>query len=235
MNNKFMPQAIYRRNEILVGDYLMSIRQELIDEYMEGYNSLEEAIMGQSLSVLDRRYWGVPLSETEHLIKTKDSTGKFVPNVNAWQAGDLKYKYDPLKIKYDLDPQSFKVKKWKTACKLIEEFGDDCPTVSYNAMFPNTVLGRHAGHDDPQGLFIRVHIPLIIPQGDVFLEINGEEIKWDDCFGFNHQIVHSSHNYTNEYRLIFLIDFRRSRLGIPDAPYDTRLNILANPFKRKCD
>jgi Aspartyl/Asparaginyl beta-hydroxylase len=227
------PQAIYKREEIPIADYLMSFQQDLIDDYMEGFSSLKEAILAQSFPVLDRRERGQPLHETEHLIKTKDENGEFVPNVNAWQSGGIRYRHPDANIKSELDAKLPKAKKWKTACKIVEEFGEDCPIANYSAIAPNSVLGRHTGVENRTGVFVRFHIPLIIPIGDVFLEVNGEETTWDDCFAFNNQLPHSAHNYTDEYRLIFLIDFRRSRIGMPPAPaYDKRLELLAKPFNR---
>jgi hypothetical protein len=240
MNDKFsnsnieVPQAIYKRNEIHIADYLMSFQQALIDEYMEGFNSLKEAVMAQNFPPLDRRHLGIPLSQTEYLVKTKNDTGEFVPNVKAWQAANLRWWFEDRGIKYDISPASPQAKKWKTAYKILKEFGEDCPTANYSAMAPNTVLERHTGVENRHGTYVRVHIPLIIPKGDIFLEVNGEEVTWDDCFAFNNQLPHSSHNYSNEYRLVFLIDFRRSRIGMPSAPaYDERLEKYAKPFNRK--
>jgi len=240
MDNKFsnsnieFPQAIYRRHEIPIANYLMSFRQALIDEYMEGFASLEEATKSQDFIVLDRQHLGDPLSKTEQYIKTKDSTGEFVPNLNAWTATPFKYIFKNKNFAYNIDKESQMAKKLKTATKLVEEFGDDCPIANYSAIAPNSVLARHTGVENREALFVRIHIPLIIPKGDVFLEVNGEEVTWDDCFAFNNQLPHSSHNYTNEYRLIFLIDIRRSRIGMPSAPpYDKRFESLAKPFIRK--
>jgi aspartyl/asparaginyl beta-hydroxylase (cupin superfamily) len=104
-------------------------------------------------------------------------------------------------------------------------------------MAPNTVLNRHTGPENRTGRFIRIHIPLIVPEGDVFLEVNGEEVKWDDLFGFNNQFVHSAYNNTDQYRLVFLLDLDREFIGMsPGEPWDERFEELAiQPFVRKKD
>ena len=92
---------------------------------------------------------------------------------------------------------------------------------------------RHTGPENRNGKYVRIHIPLIIPEGDIFLEVNGEEVDWGDIFAFNNQLAHSSHNYSSEYRLIFLIDLEREFLGMPPGSvYDARLEKYAKPFLR---
>ena len=103
-------------------------------------------------------------------------------------------------------------------------------------MAPNTVLHRHTGPENRTGEYIRIHIPLIIPEGDLFFEVNGEEIDWSDIFAFNNQLAHSAHNLSNEHRMIFLIDIRRSRVGLPPGePFnpDRHLYSMTQPFVRK--
>ena len=36
------PQGIYKRHEIPVADYLMSLREKLAEEFLIGFNSLKE-------------------------------------------------------------------------------------------------------------------------------------------------------------------------------------------------
>jgi aspartyl/asparaginyl beta-hydroxylase (cupin superfamily) len=103
----------------------------------------------------------------------------------------------------------------------MHEYGDDCPIANYSILAPNSVINRHTGIENRSGEFIRIHIPLIVPQGEIFFEVYGEEVRWDDIFAFNNQFVHSAHNYTDQYRLCFLIDIRRTRAGLPPGvPYD---------------
>jgi hypothetical protein len=75
---------------------------------------------------------------------------------------------------------------------------------------------------------------LIIPEGDIFLEVNGEKVDWSGLVGFNNQLAHSSWNLSNEYRLTFMIDLDREFIGMPPGSlYDDRLEKYAKPFNEK--
>ena len=110
--------------------------------------------------------------------------------------------------------------------KLIEEFGDDCPIMDYVMLKPNTVLSRHTGATNIGSNRVRIHLPIIIPDGRCFLEINGKPIYWKDGpFGFNDEYVHSACNLTNQYRVIWMMDMERERVGLPYCTgADTTLN-----------
>jgi aspartyl/asparaginyl beta-hydroxylase (cupin superfamily) len=127
------------------------------------------------------------------------------------------------------------MEKYPTARKLIQEYGDNCPIASYSVLAPNTILQRHTGVENRSGEFIRIHIPLIIPEGDVFFEANGEEIDWSDLWAFHNQFAHSAHNNTNEWRLVFLLDIRRTFIGLePGMPYDIKNeSTYMKPFVRQ--
>ena len=137
---------------------------------------------------------------------------------NAWQCLLIKYtnEYADVKtIPSDVD------KKFPTAYRLVEEFGDDCPIALYSCMAPQTALQRHTGPENIEGKYVRVHVPLIVPKGELYMEVNGDFVTWDDIFCFDNQFVHSAHNYSDEWRLILFIDFRRESIGIPPGlPYN---------------
>jgi aspartyl/asparaginyl beta-hydroxylase (cupin superfamily) len=96
---------------------------------------------------------------------------------------------------------------------------------------PQTQLHRHTGIENRTGEFIRIHIPLIVPEGDIFFECNDDEVHWDDIFAFDNQLVHSAHNLTDEGRLIYLIDVRRTRAGLPPGqPYNSKRQRATAPI-----
>lgn len=233
-----LPQAVYRRNEIPIAEYLMSFQEQLRAEFLQGFELRAMSnYVGQP--TLDRRGAGVPLDESAYLIHSKDpKTNEYKHNLRGWVGVTLKYTRDgPPPVNYLMDPRDGRALRYKTAYGLVEEFGDNCPIAQYSIMAPNTVLNRHTGIENRTGKYIRIHIPLIVPDGDVFLEVNGEEATWNDLFGFNNQFVHSAHNYTNKHRLIFLIDIDREIAGLtPGEPWDERFEELAKqPFVRKKD
>jgi hypothetical protein len=233
-----LPQAIYKRSEIPVADYLMSLQQALRDEFMQGFRTLEHVSNFIGRPSLDRREAGVPLEETDYLIQSKDKNSEeYHSNMKGWLS--VLFKYDrgdtESKMNFTMAPMDGRAMKYKTAYKLVTEYGEHCPIAQYSILAPNTILNRHTGPENRTGKYIRIHIPLIVPDGDVFLEVNGNEVKWDDLFGFNNQFVHSAYNYTDQYRLIFLIDLDREFIGMsPGEPWDNRFEELSTrPFVRK--
>lgn len=208
-------KRVWRRNEDpsmiewnLFCDKLHNLIPALTADFMQNYKSIVErlAVDGQNASSPD----------SDKL----QSASQYQDN-NAWQLILLKYTNEysdggnlPI-APLDID------KKFPTAYRLIQEFGDDCPIALYSCMAPQTVLQRHTGPENIEGKYIRVHIPLIVPKGELFLEVNGDFVTWDDIFCFDNQFVHSAHNYTDEWRLVLFIDFSRERIGIPPGlPYD---------------
>jgi hypothetical protein len=225
-------KAFFYRNEIPIADYLMNLKEGLTKDYMNGYTTLKDAIEAQGKNVLknneDTRYGG---NESELIRKVVGDES--IASSDNWKSTSLIYKFEAENYEWHIDPEEG-WNRYPTAYKLIKELGDDCPIANYSAMAPQTVLHRHTGPENRTGEYIRIHIPLIIPNGDVFFEVNGEEITWDDLFGFDNQLVHSAHNYTDEYRLIFLIDIRRSAIGLPPGqPWNKNRQLTAKPFVRK--
>lgn len=138
-------------------------------------------------------------------------------NVDDWLSTPIRYVFDNLKVSASDDAALY----LKTAIGLVERYGDDCPIANYSVIKPNSCIFRHTGPENRSGEFVRVHIPLIVPDGEVFFEVGGEIVFWNDIFAFNNEIVHSAHNHTPSWRLVFLIDIRRSVLGLPPGrPYD---------------
>jgi aspartyl/asparaginyl beta-hydroxylase (cupin superfamily) len=123
--------------------------------------------------------------------------------------------------------------QYPTAYRLLMEYDDICPMMSLNVLAPHTILHRHYGPENVDGRYIRIHIPLIIPKGDIFLEVHGQEVTWRDLFGFDNTVVHSAHNYSDHYRLVVLIDLDREAIGMePGLPYDPEIEKHAPPFVR---
>jgi hypothetical protein len=240
------PQGIYRSYEIPIANYLMSLRQSLVDDFMAGFNSLEEASKRGTV-VMDRRSMDIPIDNTYNYIRTLNpETQTYKNNFDSWKTIDFRYSWkavpgmqytlwdpDLPEVDWTMDEDEEYAKLYPTAYNLVKEFGKNCAIANYSIMAPNSVLVRHTGPENRSGKYLRVHIPLIIPEGDIFLEVNGEEIDWSDLFGFNNQLAHSSHNLSPHYRLIFLIDLDREFLGLPPgAPYKEYFEKYPKPFLR---
>jgi hypothetical protein len=209
-----LPQRIYRRHEIPIADYLMSYQDALREEFLKGFNNLEEAAKNTPTNLNSRG--DLPPAVQNYLVQDKNKT----PDISRWRVHSLKYEHRDANTFWQQTDDDI-IKRFPTAFKLMHEYDDDCPIANYSILAPNSVINRHTGIENRSGEFIRIHIPLIVPQGEIFFEVYGEEVRWDDIFAFNNQFVHSAHNYTDEYRLCFLIDIRRTRAGLPPGvPYD---------------
>jgi hypothetical protein len=220
------PQGIFRRHEIPVAEYLMSHKQALIDEFIAGYADLSDVTQDKRIqNMLGDR----PVNELE-MLETKVGD-QIVHDVDSWKTFPFKYEHKDANIYVETDEQS--ASKYPTAYKLVKGFGANCPIAGYSCFAPQTALHRHTGVENRYGQYIRIHIPLIIPEGDVFFECNGEEITWSDIFGFNNQLVHSAYNYSDEYRLVFILDLDRVSIGMPPGEsYNRELELNPKPFIR---
>jgi len=243
-----LPQVLFRHNEISIADYLMRHREALVNDFLTGFNGLEDAIYSVGRNVIQKKDDRSPYTlntpdadgtrfhdAVEQIVRKNIDTVHSIKNPAGWKNVELKY-HDPYNnIHWDIDPVYAKA-KYPTAYKLIQEFGDDCPISSYSYLAPKTSIHRHTGPENRDGEYIRIHVPLIIPSGDLFFEVNGEEVKWDKVFAFDNQFAHSAHNLSDGHRLIFLIDIRRSRIGLPQGQKwnkNRQLYAMSKPFIRK--
>lgn len=216
-------KKIWRRHEISIADDLMSFKQGLIDDFMRGYSTLEEATMSQGGECINPKLYKDEWLEgaKKQVVHKNPVTGQWESGLSHWR-GQLIRMYTmpeagaaPVNLEIDKE----EAKNYPTMMKLLEKYSDKCYGLVYGIMGPQTILHRHLAPENVEGLFVRIHIPLIIPKGDLFLECHGEEVTWDDLFGFNNQYLHSAHNYTDEWRLVAIIDIDREYAGLPKGQY----------------
>jgi Aspartyl/Asparaginyl beta-hydroxylase len=232
MNNAYY-QKIFRRHEFKeVADYLMEHQQSLLDEFMDGFNSVEEAVNALSNPTIELATVSSVENFGSYLSQAKVNE-EYMPNEKAWQSSFIKYEnpdrgiHEPIK--------EFLKPRFLTGQKLLSEFGDqDCMIANYSSLGPHSTIKRHTGNENRSGEFVRVHIPLVVPDGDVYFEVAGEEIDWSDIFCFNNQYMHSAYNNTDQWRLCFLIDLRRTRIGLPEGtPFIEGSEENTPPYIRK--
>ena len=176
--------------------------------------------------VLDNK--AVPVMSRESMAHVSGSKDKKPAKLDAWQ--NVYLKYQPPETKYR-DTEGEKARpKYPTANAILKQYEEVVPIANYSILVKDSVIHRHTGPENRRGHHLRVHIPLHIPKGDIFLEVNGTEVDWSDSFGFNNQYTHSAHNYSFEHRLILLIDFDRRYLGIPAGlHYDKMTELTGDP------
>jgi len=194
--------AIYRRHEIPYVEHLVSYTDDLIKDFLAVHDNWFD---------LDQELKGV------HVNNFGGDINERLTYPDAWKVSWFRYEDFPGGPFY---VNSEHLEKFPTAKKIMQELEDQIGHFSYSIMEPNTVISRHTGPENRTGEYLRVHVPLIVPDGDVFFEVNGEEIDWSEPFGFNNQYTHSAHNHTDHRRVILLVDIKRSFLGLPPCfPY----------------
>ena len=176
--------------------------------------------------VLDNK--AVPVMSRDSMGHASGSKDKKPARLDAWQ--NVYLKYQPPATQYK-DTEGEKARpKYPTANAILKKYEDIVPIANYSILVKDSIIHRHTGPENRRGHHLRVHIPLHIPKGDIFLEVNGTEVDWSDSFGFNNQYIHSAHNYSFEHRLILLIDFDRRSLDIPPGlHYDKMAEITGDP------
>lgn len=211
-------KAFWLREEISIADELLALAPALTEEFLAYHDTFADV--------------NAPTKLTPYINPVLD-VGRSLNKLDAWMTDSLKYKYPSanLDVKFFDDPEVSK--RFPTATALTKKYLNDCLISSYSVITPNSIIYRHTGPENEDGKFLRIHVPLIIPEGDIFFECEGVEIDWTDIWAFDNQLLHSAHNYTNHRRLIYLIDIRRSALGIPDGSViDLKRQIHLPPFER---
>jgi len=212
-------KAYWLREEICIADELMELAPKLTEEFLEYHHEFLDLSKPTKLK---------PYRNTEF-----DAT-KVMSGLEAWITEGVKYTWAEKNIfgrRYLVDPVVYK--NFPTAVALTKKWGDDCPISSYSCIEPGNVIQRHTGVENRDNEFIRIHIPLIIPPGDIFFECEGVEIDWADLWAFDNQLIHSAHNYADHRRLIYMFDVRRDKIGLPiGEKYDPMRQLRAEPFAR---
>lgn len=230
-----MEQKIWHRKELPIFEELMSYQQGLINDFMKGYDNLKDAVLAQSENTINPGYYdGDQMNMAEGMLVSRDPVSKkWSTDFAAWQSVGLKnvIKIDGKIQTHEVAPQET-LDKYPTAKEIMKRYGDDLYGLVYSALGPYTILQRHVGPENIDGVYLRIHIPLVVPQGDMFLECDNEEVTWNDIWGFNNQHLHSAHNYTNEWRLIMIVDMARERCGLPPGQRFKDTTERENPFIR---
>jgi hypothetical protein len=216
----FARKPIYTKTDIPYLNYLSTFAEGLREDFLKQhptYTDTTKPIEGLELAR--------PPADGAAL-----NASYVVSQEDAWMSAWCRYQTSPDGTPYYNEER---LQKYPTVAKLIKELGSELGIVVYSSMERYSVIERHTDHENRENKFLRVHIPIIVPVGDIFIEINGEEAHYSDVFGFNNQYSNSAHNYTKDRRLIFLIDIRREFLGLPPADcYDPEVEKNTPPFTR---
>ena len=200
----------------------MKIQRSSDFKFTEKFNDLRDSLVSEFLTEFSRVsagsfYDSQPLNpEDAEKQKEENSVGWWKPieksiNKAPWKVKAIKYTNPEGEVWWG--PDRF---KFPTALKLTESFGDSCPIVTYSLLEANSSIKRHIGIENHQSKYARCHIPLIVPEGDIGLEVEDEVVRWDNCFAFNNQKQHSAWNRTDYRRLVLTIDLDRQTVDWPE-------------------
>lgn len=230
-----MEQKIWRRRDLAIFEEIMAYQSGLVSDFMKGHTDLKEAIFAQSENTINPGYYdGDQMNMAEGMLVSRDpNTLKWTTDFTAWQSVGLK---NVIKINGEVQTHDVALdavlENYPTAKAILDRYGDDLYGLVYSAIGPHTILQRHVGPENIDGIYLRIHVPLIVPEGEMFLECDNEEITWNDIFGFNNQHLHSAHNYSMEWRLVMIIDLARERCGLPPGNRFKDTSERENPFIR---
>ena len=190
-------QSIWYRNEIKIADELMELAPKLRDEFLDYHKDFDTAFSG-----------GVSYAATNPLAILNEK------EKNDWKVEGLRYVLPEQKIEQNffLEPRIRNI--FPTAAHLTQQYIAHCGCSGYSVLEPKGQIKRHVDIENKSHKTIRIHIPLIVPQGDVYFEVCGKELEWSDIFGFDNGQLHGAQNNSEKRRLIYIIDITRDFLGI---------------------
>ena len=83
-------------------------------------------------------------------------------------------------------------------------------------------------HTAPMNLRLRVHVPLMVPEGDVGMRLAGEALTWrrGEALVFDDSFVHETWNRTAADRVVLLFDVWHPGLG------DDEVGAVVDMFRR---
>jgi hypothetical protein len=204
------------REDLRCADEFTALIPKLRDEFLEYHYDFVDGDYKKAIFVSDT------LPNSKYVLNNPD----------AWKSEPMKYEYAKENI-YQNMYESERAKNFPTAVALTKKWGTDCAITSYSVLEKDAHLFRHTGKENRDNKFIRIHVPLIVPEGDIGFECEGVEISWADIWGFNNQLAHSAWNNSGKRRLVFIIDIRRQAIGLPDEPpYDPDREAQMPPFQR---
>jgi beta-hydroxylase len=90
----------------------------------------------------------------------------------------------------------------------IESFGEQCRSAGFSILEPGGEVLTHVDTEEDHERYVIVHIPLLIPTGDVGFKENDETGKWVEGSSFilDVESPHSIWNFTNEPRIVILLE-----------------------------
>jgi len=207
------------KEELSCADELLSYVPKLLEEFLAYHTDFINGSYSK----------GIPVAKL--LPGAKDFVASDI--AYPWKTEPMKYTWKSAGVNDCYYKTEHAQRHFPTAVALTERFELHSGLSCYSILEKNTVITRHTGHENRDNEFVRIHIPLLIPNGDIFFECEGYEIDWTEIWGFDNQLIHSAHNTTDQRRLVYFIDIERAYIGLPPQPaFDPARELTIPPFTR---
>jgi aspartate beta-hydroxylase len=82
---------------------------------------------------------------------------------------------------------------------------EHAPEVCFSVLTPGSHILPHHGVTNTR---VVTHLPLVVPAGDLALNVGGEPVRWQEgrCFSFDDTFEHEAWNRSDEPRVVMLLD-----------------------------
>ena len=111
--------------------------------------------------------------------------------------------------------------QWDSFCEsrsvflkpFVESFPQDhLLGIWFSAILPGGIIRWHIDKYDQGEDYVRVHLPLIVPEGDIGITVEDTTYKWEQgkVFCFNPFVMHTAWNKTNALRLNLNFNFSKN-------------------------
>lgn len=178
--------------------------------------------------------WRMAMNYDINRFKLKDKINNLIPifrqdfinahgldtsNIPMYDIGEKldihkKWKMSVLKIMGAWDNEA-KV-RYPNFNKFVEELGDICRSAGYSILEPEGNVVTHTDTEEDHENYVIVHVPLIVPDGDVGFYENDEKGKWveGECFILDVESPHSIWNYTDKTRVVILLELLKKEVYV---------------------
>lgn len=100
--------------------------------------------------------------------------------------------------------------------KFVNSLGNTCRSAGYSILEPGADIKAHTDTEMDHEDYVIVHVPLIIPKGDVGFTENGEKGQWieGESFILDVETPHSMWNNTEEPRIVILLELLKDQVYV---------------------
>jgi aspartyl/asparaginyl beta-hydroxylase (cupin superfamily) len=131
-----------------------------------------------------------------------------IPMYDTGSGLDIHHKWRMSVLKIMGEWNNSNISKYPTLTELVNYFGDRCRSAGYSILEPGGEVVTHTDTEEDHEKYIVVHVPLIVPIGNVGFRENNEDGKWIEgqCFILDVESPHSIWNYTDTPRVVVLLE-----------------------------